>query len=98
MPGLSSGYKSDVLTYILGFDSTPILAEESIYDIAKWCRTRPTLSAYVTETPATDLAAQLENAAPASVEAEDWFKWQTRWQTSVSTAPCGYSLSAAHHN
>ncbi|MBN1877713.1 MAG: hypothetical protein JXA33_26050, partial [Anaerolineae bacterium] len=43
------------LTYLLGFDSTPILAEESLYDIAAWCHTRPALAAYVTETPAAQL-------------------------------------------
>jgi phosphoenolpyruvate synthase/pyruvate phosphate dikinase len=69
----------EALTYLLGFDSTPILAEKSIYDIAEWCRTRPALATYVTEMPATQLAAQLEGPAPSGVEAEDWFEWQNRW-------------------
>jgi phosphoenolpyruvate synthase/pyruvate phosphate dikinase len=69
------------LTYLVGFDSTPILAEESIYDIAEWCRTRPALAAYVTETPAAQLAAQLAGPAPSGVEAKDWLEWQNRWET-----------------
>jgi phosphoenolpyruvate synthase/pyruvate phosphate dikinase len=69
----------EALTYLLGFDSTPILAEESIYDIADWCRTRPALAAYVTETPAAQLAAHLEGPVPSGAEVEDWLEWQNRW-------------------
>ena len=69
----------EALTYLLGFASTPILAEESIFDIAAWCRTRPALAAYVTETPAAQLAAHLAGPAPSGVEAEDWLEWQNRW-------------------
>jgi hypothetical protein len=73
----------EALTYLLGFESTPILAEESIYDIAAWCRTRPVLAAYVTDTPAAQLAAQLEGPTPSGVEAEDWLEWQNRWETQI---------------
>ncbi len=71
----------EALTYLVGFESTPILAEESIYDIAEWCRTRPALAAYVTGTPAAQLAAQLAGPAPSGVEAADWLEWQDRWET-----------------
>ncbi len=73
----------EALTYLLGFDSTPILAEESIYDIAAWCGARPALAAYVTEAPAAQLAAQLAGPAPSGVGAEDWLEWQNRWQTHI---------------
>jgi len=69
-----------VLTYILGFDSTPILAEKCLYDIAGWCRTRPALAAYVANTPARQLAVQLEDdQAPPGVATEDWLQWQNRF-------------------
>ena len=68
------------LTYVLGADSTPILAEKSLYDIAQWCRTRPALATHVANTPARQLAAQLEDdQVPAGVEAEDWREWQRRF-------------------
>jgi phosphohistidine swiveling domain-containing protein len=68
------------LTYVLGADSTPILAEKSLYDIAEWCRAHPALAAYVANTPARQLAAQLENdQVPSGVEAEDWREWQRRF-------------------
>ncbi len=70
------------LTYVLGFDSTPILAEKSLYDIAIWCRARPTLATYVAKTPARQLAVQLEDdQVPSGVEAEDWRGWQSRFHT-----------------
>jgi len=71
------------LTYLVGFESTPILAEESLYDIAAWCRTCPALATYVTETPATQLAAQLEGPAPSGVDSEDWLEWQNRWDKHI---------------
>ncbi len=70
------------LTYLLGFDSTPILAEKSLYDIAAWCRTCPDLAAYVADTPARQLAAQLNGEQPPpGVAAEDWHEWQSRFHT-----------------
>lgn len=70
------------LTYLLGFDSTPILAEKSLYDLAEWCRTRPTLGAYVSNTPARQLTAQLGgNQVPPGVEAEERREWQSRFRT-----------------
>ncbi|MBN1812577.1 MAG: hypothetical protein JXA14_12130 [Anaerolineae bacterium] len=70
------------LTYVLGFDSTPILAEKSLYDIAAWCRTHPALAAYVSNMPARQLAAQLKvDQVPLGMEAEDWREWQSRFRT-----------------
>ena len=69
------------LIYVLGADSTPILAEKSLYDIAEWCRARPALAAYVANTPARKLAAQLEDdQVPLGVEAKDWREWQRRFR------------------
>src|SRR5262249_34858694 len=33
------------LTFVLGFDSTPILAEKSLYDLAQWVRGQPEMAA-----------------------------------------------------
>jgi hypothetical protein len=70
------------LTYVLGFDSTPILAEKSLYDLAEWCRRRPTLATYISDTPARQLAAQWEgDQLPLEVEAPDWREWQIQFRT-----------------
>jgi pyruvate,water dikinase len=66
-------------TYLLGFDSAPIRAEKSLYDLAEWVRARGGLATYLNSTPAPQLAAQLENGqTPPDVDADDWREWQSR--------------------
>jgi len=71
-------------TYLLGFDSIPIQAEKSLYDLAEWVRARDGLTTYLSNTPASQLAAQLEATAkqspPSGVDADDWREWQSRFQ------------------
>jgi phosphohistidine swiveling domain-containing protein len=68
-------------TYLLGFDSAPIRAEKSLYDLAGWVRSRAELAAYVNSTPAPQLAAQLtDGQTPPDVDAGDWREWQNRFQ------------------
>jgi len=68
-------------TYLLGFDSAPILAEKSLYDLAGWVRARAGLAATLGHTPASQLAAQLGNSqTPPGVDANDWREWQSRFQ------------------
>ena len=68
-------------TYLMGFDSIPIRAEKSLYDLADWVRTRDELAAYLSDTPTSGLAAQLEDSqAPPDVTADDWCEWQSRFQ------------------
>jgi phosphohistidine swiveling domain-containing protein len=63
--------------YLLGYDSLPILAEKSLYDLAQWVRGRAGLAAYVAATPAGQLAADLEREpAPARVAPADWQEWE----------------------
>jgi phosphohistidine swiveling domain-containing protein len=71
-------------TYLMGFDSVPIRAEKSLYDLAEWARARAGLATYLGDTPTPRLAAQLEATAkqspPAGVDADDWREWQSRFQ------------------
>jgi pyruvate,water dikinase len=68
-------------TYLLGFDSIPIQAEKSLYDLAEWVRARAELAAYLSDTPTAQLVIQLENdQTPPGVNADDWRQWQTRFQ------------------
>jgi phosphohistidine swiveling domain-containing protein len=46
-------------SFLMGYDSTPIRAEKSLYDVAMWCQGQDGLAAYLRETPAEQLAAQL---------------------------------------
>jgi phosphohistidine swiveling domain-containing protein len=75
-------------TYLLGFDSVPIRAEKSLYDLAEWVRTRaaPTLAAYLKDTPSPRLAAQLSNdQAPPGVDGNDWGEFRSRFQAHLQS-------------
>jgi phosphohistidine swiveling domain-containing protein len=67
-------------TYLMGFDSAPIQAEKSLYDLAEEARTSVELATYLMDTPASQLAVQLGgDQTPQGVDADDWRKWQTQF-------------------
>jgi phosphohistidine swiveling domain-containing protein len=71
----------DAPTYLLGFDSLPIQAEKSLFDIAEWARENKSLADYLSRTPAEILAAALESdQAPDGVGEAVWQGWQSRFQ------------------
>ncbi|MEJ2732771.1 MAG: PEP/pyruvate-binding domain-containing protein [Anaerolineae bacterium] len=47
------------VTFLMGYDSTPIQAEKSLYDLAIWTQEQDDLAAYLLGTPTERLAAQL---------------------------------------
>lgn len=68
-------------TFLLGFDSTPIRAEKSLYDLATWTHEHPELAEALKDTPserALDLLRTEE--PPASVNRETWSDWRSRFQ------------------
>lgn len=68
-------------TYLMGFDSTPIRAEKSLYDLARWIGERGTLAAYLERTPTPQLAAGLQNGhTPEPVVNDEWSEWQSRFR------------------
>ena len=68
-------------TYLMGFDSIPIRAEKSLYDLADWVRTCEGLAAHLSDTPTSRLATQLEEGqTPPDVTAGDWCEWQRRFR------------------
>ncbi|WP_427017603.1 PEP/pyruvate-binding domain-containing protein [Pseudarthrobacter sp. P1] len=75
-------------TFLLGYDSEPIRAEKSLYDLAAWTRAQPGLAAALLAAPAADLARAvlagegLAGAEPAGGElagAEQ--EWAQRFRT-----------------
>jgi phosphohistidine swiveling domain-containing protein len=57
------------VTFLMGYDSTPIQAEKSLYDLAMWSQERDELASYLLGTPTEQLAAQLSaGQSPAA----DW--------------------------
>jgi pyruvate,water dikinase len=71
----------DAPVYLMGFDSTPIRADKSLYDLAAWAREQPGLAAWLQETPAAEVAAREGTVGPTEVEAEAWAGWKARLAT-----------------
>jgi phosphohistidine swiveling domain-containing protein len=68
-------------TFLMGFDSIPILAEKALYDLALWCRKRPALCAFLEATSSEETAALTSTSVvPSGPEAEDWLEWQNRFK------------------
>jgi rifampicin phosphotransferase len=68
-------------SFLLGFDSAPIRAEKSLYDLAAWCREHPELVAALVDTPSGAILDLLEaERPPAGVEGELWDEWRSRFR------------------
>jgi rifampicin phosphotransferase len=68
-------------TFLLGFDSAPIRAEQSLYDLAEWTRTHPDLAAALLDLPPERTAALFQaDEVPPGVDPAAWRAWCTRFQ------------------
>jgi rifampicin phosphotransferase len=67
------------LVFVLGFDSEPIRAEKSLYDLATWTRGHQELAASL-------LALPPEKFLEAAAQSDDpvWHEWHTRFQAHLS--------------
>jgi phosphohistidine swiveling domain-containing protein len=64
-------------SFLLGFDSAPILAEKELYDLAKSVRAQPRLAAYLAGAPTPEIAAHFASGArPPQVEDGEWQEWR----------------------
>ena len=68
-------------TFLLGYDSEPIRAEKSLYDLAVWAREVPGLAPAILDEPTAALAeSQRTGIPPAGVDPALWQQWHTRFQ------------------
>ena len=73
------------LTFMLGFDSTPLQSERSLYDLALWAREQPSLAAYLARATGVQLAAALaRQAIPAEVADAAWQAFRDRFATHLA--------------
>lgn len=64
-------------TFLLGYDSEPIRAEKSLWDLAAWARSDPGLTSVLLERPTTELAeCQRTGSPPAGVDDALWQEWR----------------------
>lgn len=68
-------------TFLLGYDSEPIRAEKSLYDLAAWARDVPGLARIILDEPTAALAeSQRTGVPPAGMDAALWRQWHPRFQ------------------
>jgi pyruvate,water dikinase len=72
--------KSDppALTFMLGFDSVPIQAEKSLYDLATWARAEPALADYLTHATSAEIATAYQSPAAPIADADRWREFNRR--------------------
>ena len=66
--------------FVLGFDSAPIKAEKSLYDLATWTRSQQELAEGLLRLPAQEFLDQA-----ATSDDPVWHEWHTRFQAHLST-------------
>src|SRR5215207_2327214 len=72
-------------TFLLGFDSMPIRAEKSLYDLAMWCNEHPELVAALMDTPSERTPELLHTEEPpAGVYEGLWHEWRFRFQAHLN--------------
>ena len=60
------------LAFLLGFDSAPILAEKSLYDLAMWARGEPGLAEYLTGATSREIAFAHRSPSGPVAAPESW--------------------------
>jgi pyruvate,water dikinase len=64
---------------MLGFDSAPIQAEKSLYDLASWARTQPELADYLARSSSKDIAEACASQRAPIADAESWREFAGRF-------------------
>jgi pyruvate,water dikinase len=65
-------------TYLLGYDSLPIRADQSLYRLAEWARKNPALAHHLQSVPTARLAAARDDDfAPPGVTLKVWQEWRS---------------------
>src|SRR5829696_7638704 len=73
-------------TFLLGFDSMPIRAEKSLYDLAAWSREHPVLVRTLAGTPSEQILDLLgAEVPPSGVDREVWREWRSRFQAHLDS-------------
>jgi pyruvate,water dikinase len=68
------------LDFLLGFDSAPILAEKSLYDLAMWARDLPGLAGYLGGASAPEIAAAYRSPSDPIPDVEAWNEFRRRFE------------------
>jgi pyruvate,water dikinase len=67
------------LAFLLGFDSEPIRAEKSLYDLASWTRTQPELASYLAHASSEHIAVAYASQTAPIADVESWRQFTGRF-------------------
>ncbi len=67
------------LTFLLGFDSSPINAEKSLYDLAAWARQHGDLAAYLARTSGREITVACEAQDTPVAAGDRWHEFTRRF-------------------
>ena len=72
-------------TLLMGYNSIPVQADKSLFDLAKWCAEKKELIAYFLSTPAGQIWTQIQQAQVApGIPAEDWQALRQRFEAHLN--------------
>ena len=76
-------------TFLFGFETMPVKAEKSLFDIATWLKENTLLAEYVLQTTTEKLVADLKTAEnPAGVTAELWSEYLSHFERHFAKFGC----------
>ena len=78
------------LTFMLGFDSTPIQAEKSLYDLALWAREHSELANYLTSAASAGVVTTCQSSSSPIGDAESWREFCRRFEEHLNQF--GYAI------
>jgi len=71
----------EATTFLFGFETMPVKAELSLFDIADWLKQNPVLADYTLRTSTENLVANLQaDATPETIPADLWVAYQSRFE------------------
>ncbi len=76
---LKKGNDPSALTFLLGYDSAPIQAEKSLYDLAQWVRGKPKLASALANIASGDFGEAYQAGRLAGVDNETWSEFRQRF-------------------
>ena len=76
---LKRGNAPSALTFVLGFDSVPMQAEKSLYDLAQWAHGQPELAAALANATSADFDAAYRAGPLGPVDEATWSEFRQRY-------------------
>lgn len=71
----------EATTFLFGFETMPVQAEESLFDIATWIKEHPALTEYTLQAPTENLVTDFKaHTPPEGIPADLWTEYLSRFE------------------